>query len=219
MNRAYIRVSTKKQEEGLSLQAQKKRIKAAVNGKPLKIYQDVASGKAMKKRPQLEQMLNDMKKGDKVIVLRLDRIARSARDLLNIVERFRQRGVAFRSLSDSFNLEVPTGEFLMTILGAVAQLESKLNAQRVHEACLIAKEKGRPLGDLPYGVKLNKTGKRVANERELEVIKQMKALRQKHLGYDRIAKALNEQGCSPRRGKWWYGCVVNGILKRERRRL
>lgn len=213
MTRAYVRVSTKKQEEGLSLQAQVQRIKAAVNGQPLKIYQDVASGRYLKRRPQLLQLLVDMKKGDKVVVVRLDRIARSTKDLADMVMRFKEQGVSFSSLSDSFNLEIPTGEFLVTILGAVAQLESQMNGQRVHEACQIAKENGRILGSLPYGVKLDDSGKRIPDEAEIRVVKTMRRLRRKKLGYDRVARELNRQGYVPRRGEKFYGSVVNGILK------
>lgn len=215
MTRAYLRVSTKKQEAGLSLQAQLERIKASVNGDSLKVYQDVASGRYLKRRPQLLQLLEDVEKGDKVVVVRLDRIARSTRDLADMVMKFKERGVNFSSLSDSFNLEIPTGEFLVTILGAVAQLESQMNGQRVHEACQIAKENGRVLGSLPYGVKLDDSGKRIPDEAELEVVKAMRGLRRKKLGYDRIARELNRRGYIPRRGEKFYGSVVNGVLRRS----
>lgn len=214
MTRAYLRVSTKKQEAGLSLQAQIQRIRAAVNGQPLKIYQDVVSGRCLKRRPQLLQLLKDMKKGDKVVVVRLDRMARSTKDLADIVMKFKERDVTFSSLTDSFDLEIPTGQFLVTILGAVAQLESQMNGQRVREACQIAKENGRLLGSLPYGIKLDDSGKRIPDEAEIEVIRLMRTLRRKKLGYDRIARELNRRGYVPRRGEKFQGSVVNGILRR-----
>jgi len=66
---------------------------------------------------------------------------------------------------------------------------------------------------LPYGTKLE-NGKRIPNETEIEVIRLMKNLRRKKLGYDRIARELNRRGYIPRRGEKFYGSVVNGILSR-----
>jgi len=128
MTRVYLRVSAKKEETGLSFQSQLETIRSSINGDPLEVYQDVGSGRYVKKRLQL---LQDMKPRDKVVVPRLDRISRSLKDLTSLVEMFCQREVTFTSINESFNLETVSGKFLVNVMGAVTLFDSEINGQRV----------------------------------------------------------------------------------------
>ena len=95
MNRGYCRVSTQEQgKEGISLQMQERTIKNYLHPQPVRIYRDIGTGRNCK-RTQLQQLLKDLVKGDKVLVFRLDRISRSVCDLSNLVREFEAKRVDF----------------------------------------------------------------------------------------------------------------------------
>lgn len=136
----YARVSKTEQDAELQLRALKK---AGVR----KIYQEKRS--AVKARPQLLAMLESLREGDTVVVYKMDRLARSLRDLLNIVDRMEQAGAGFRSLTEHLDTSTPAGQMAFHMLGAVAQFERNLIRERSMAGLEVAKANGVRLGRLP----------------------------------------------------------------------
>lgn len=110
------------------------------------VYQDIASG-GDRARPELARCLERLKRGDTLVVARLDRIARSLMHLLSIVEDLEGRGVAFRSLADPFDTGSAQGRLMMQILGAFAEFERHLIRERTKAGLAIAKSKGKVAGN------------------------------------------------------------------------
>lgn len=106
-----------------------------------KVFIDRMSGKNTD-RPQLKEMMVFVRQGDTVIVESISRFARNTRDLLDLVEQLTKKGVEFVSRKENIDTTTPTGKFMLTIFGAVAELEREYILQRQAEGIAIAKEKG-----------------------------------------------------------------------------
>ena len=140
----YARVST----EGQTLDAQLQALKAA-GCETNNIFFEKITG-AHADRPQLDRLLATIDKGDVFIVSRLDRLARSTRDLLNIVAALAERGASFRSLSDSWaDTTTPHGRLILTVLDGLAEFERELIRARTGEGRARAKARGVKLGRQP----------------------------------------------------------------------
>jgi DNA invertase Pin-like site-specific DNA recombinase len=111
-------------------------------------YVDVGISGAKEKRPQLDRLVADAhrRRFDAVVVWRFDRFARSVSHLLRALETFRALGIEFVSLSEQVDTSTPTGKMIFTVLGAVAELERSLIAERVRAGLRNARAKGRRLG-------------------------------------------------------------------------
>ncbi len=111
-------------------------------------YVDVGISGAKEKRPQLDKLIADAHRRhfDAVVVWRFDRFARSVSHLLRALETFRALGIEFISLSEQVDTSTPTGKMVFTVLGAVAELERSLIAERVRAGLRNARAKGRRLG-------------------------------------------------------------------------
>lgn len=120
----YARVSTQDQRLDLQIDALRK---AGV--KPDNLHVEKVSG-ALKRRPALDLAIKDLREGDTLVVWRLDRFARSMRDLYARLDQVYAKGAHFRSLTESFDFGTVTGKFVLGILGLVAELERQLIAQR-----------------------------------------------------------------------------------------
>jgi DNA invertase Pin-like site-specific DNA recombinase len=111
-------------------------------------YVDTGISGTKEKRPELDRLLADAHKRhfDAVVVWRFDRFARSVSHLLRALETFRSLGIEFVSLSEQVDTSTPTGKMVFTVLGAVAELERSLIAERVRAGLRNARAKGRKLG-------------------------------------------------------------------------
>jgi len=111
-------------------------------------YVDAGISGAREKRPQLDRLMGDAhrRRFDAVVVWRFDRFARSVSHLLRALETFRALGIEFVSLSEQMDTSTPTGKLVFTVLGAVAELERSLVAERVRAGLRNARAKGRRLG-------------------------------------------------------------------------
>jgi len=111
-------------------------------------YVDVGISGAKEKRPELDKLMADAhrRRFDAVVVWRFDRFARSVSHLLRALEGFRSQGIEFISLSEQVDTSTPTGKMVFTVLGAVAELERSLIAERVRAGLRNARAKGRKLG-------------------------------------------------------------------------
>lgn len=134
----YIRVSTQEQN---TMRQEVLMEQLGVD----QIYIDRSSGKNAN-RPELKTMLEFVRKGDVVIVESISRFARNTKDLLELVEQLTAKGVEFISQKESIDTSTPTGKFMLTIFGAVAELEREYILQRQREGIAIAKEQGKYTG-------------------------------------------------------------------------
>lgn len=138
MKIGYIRVSTTEQNT----------IRQEVLMKELdvdEVYIDKVSGKDTK-RPKLQKMLAYVRKGDTVIVESISRFARNTRALLELIEILSSKEVVFISKKEAIDTTTPTGKFMLTIFGAVAELEREYILQRQREGIAIAKTQGKYKG-------------------------------------------------------------------------
>lgn len=126
-----------------------------------RILTDVASG-ARAHRPELDHMLDLLREGDTVVVWKLDRLGRSMQNLVDLTVTFDERGVRFRSLTESIDTSTPGGTLVFNIFGSLAQFERDLIRERTRAGLEAARTKGRK-GGRP--VKLD--GKQVREVRRL----------------------------------------------------
>ena len=112
------------------------------------VYIDRLSGKNTD-RPELKKMMDYVRKGDTVIVESISRFARNTRDLLDLVEKLSEKGVEFVSKKEAIDTTTPTGKFMLTVFGAVAELEREYILQRQQEGIAIAKAEGKYRGRKP----------------------------------------------------------------------
>ena len=112
----------------------------------VKIYREKISG-AKTDRPELGKLMRRLEEGDTVIVCRLDRLARSTRDLLNLLDQISDRGATFRSLKDAWaDTSTMHGRLLITVLGGIAQFERELIRERTSEGRTRAMARGVRFG-------------------------------------------------------------------------
>lgn len=112
------------------------------------VFIDRMSGKNTD-RPELKKIVNFVRAGDIVIVESISRFARNTRDLLELIEQLTAKGVEFISKKESINTTTPSGKFMLTIFGAVAELEREYILQRQREGIAIAKAQGIYKGRKP----------------------------------------------------------------------
>lgn len=93
-------------------------------------------------RPELQRALKRLRPGDVLVVWKLDRVARSLLDLLSIMERLKRSGAGLRSLTEPIDTSTPLGEFVIQVLGAVAQLERSMIRQRILAGQVAAYKRG-----------------------------------------------------------------------------
>ncbi len=121
-----------------------------------KVYIEKVSGKNVNDRLKLQEMLEFIREGDIVVVESISRLARNTKDLLEIVEKLKNKGVVFISKKENIDTDTPSGQFMLTIFGAVAQLERDYILQRQREGIAIAKQEGKYKGRKPIEIDQDK---------------------------------------------------------------
>ena len=134
MKIGYVRVSTKEQNT-----ARQEKVMEELGVE--KVYIDKMSGSDAK-RPELQAMMEFVREGDEVIVSEISRFARNTRDLLELVDRLREKGVDFKSMKEAIDTTTPTGKFMLTVFAAVAELEREYIKQRQREGVEAGGDKG-----------------------------------------------------------------------------
>ncbi len=137
----YVRVSTNDQNTEL----QRNALECA--GCEL-IFEDKISG-TKSDRPGLKKLLRTLSAGDTLVVWKLDRLGRSMRHLVVLVEELRERGVNFRSLTDAIDTSTPMGRFFFHVMGALAEMERELIVERTRAGFAAARQEGRNGGRKP----------------------------------------------------------------------
>lgn len=139
----YARTSTVEQVAGLDAQ-----LRDLTAAGCTKVYKEQVSS-VDATRPQLKAALDYLRDGDVFVVTKPDRLARSTRDLLDIVEGLQSRGVDVRILSMNLDTSTPTGKLILTVLGGVATFERELMLERQREGIARAKAEGKYKGRKP----------------------------------------------------------------------
>ena len=154
MKYGYARVSTEDQNPAMQLAALKKAGCA-------KVFEDEVTG-AIMKRPALTRCLKTSESGDILIVWKLDRLGRSLRDLIAMLDDFKRRGVRFRSLTEAIDTETPTGRAMWQMIGVLAELERSLIVERTRAGVKAAQKRG-----VKFGRRIKLTPDRMAHARKL----------------------------------------------------
>ena len=141
MKIGYVRVSTAEQN---TLRQEVMLRELGVD----ELFIDKASGKNTD-RPELKRMLTYVRQGDTVIVESISRFARNTKDLLDLIDQLADKKVEFVSKKESIDTTTPTGKFMLTIFGAVSELEREYILQRQQEGIAIAKTQGKYKGRKP----------------------------------------------------------------------
>jgi DNA invertase Pin-like site-specific DNA recombinase len=206
----YIRVSTTQQAtDGVSLGAQERELVSAAS---LAGYTEVEmvreegrSGKSIKGRPELRSALDRLNKGQAValFVTRVDRLARSTKDFLTIIDQANQH--SWRLVLLDLNLDTSTyqGRFVVTIMGALAEMERAIIGERQKDVHRDRRAQGKV-----WGVDLGPKSKI-----PLEVMERIRDMREKGMSYHAIATQLNGEGIpTALNGKSWHASTVRKAL-------
>lgn len=137
----YARVSTDDQDAALQTDA-------LTSAGCLRVFKDKASG-SLAKRPQLDRMLDQLRPGDVIVVWRLDRLGRSLKNLITLVEDLADREIGFRSLSESIDTTTANGKLFFSVMGALAEFERDLIRERTLAGLKAARARGRVGGRPP----------------------------------------------------------------------
>ncbi len=222
---AYIRVSTDKQaEHGVSLDAQRAKVEAYAALYDLELVSievDAgASAKTLSGRPALERSLGMLVRGEAeaLLVVKLDRLTRSVRDLGDLVDRYFSSGRwALLSVSEQIDTRSAAGRLVLNVLASVAQWEREATGERT-SAALAHKRANHEYtgGRLPYGWTLDEDGVTLLpHAGEQRVVRAARTLREAGLSLRKVGAALAERGLLPRSGGSWHAKTVRDLLGAE----
>lgn len=172
-------------------------------------------------RPALKALLAELSPGDTLIIYRLDRLARSLRDLMNIVSDLSARGIGFKSLSDPVDTNSPQGMFAMQVLGAAAELERALIKERTRSGLERARREGRQPGNPglknadPAAVRKIKQAKDAAHMEKLhaEAIQWLPEVQRMRpqLPWEAVLNAINARQTKQGGAHWTMGRLKRAV--------
>jgi DNA invertase Pin-like site-specific DNA recombinase len=154
MTYGYARVSTEDQAEHMQ-------VSALLNVGCLKVFTDRLSG-ATADRPALKRCLKTLREGDTLVVWKLDRLTRSLKDLIAMLDELRARGVHFRSLTEAIDTETPAGRAMWQMIGVFAEMERSFISERTKAGVKAARKRG-----VRFGRKRILTGKQLTHAQKL----------------------------------------------------
>lgn len=214
----YIRVSTEDQaREGVSLAAQEARLRAFCTGTDRQlddIITDAGISAKNTDRPGLQRILEGVRSGEVgcVLVLKLDRLTRSIRDLADLIELFAKHDVAFVSVQESLDTGSAAGRMITNLLGVLAQFEREQVAERTAFALAHKRQSKRVYGRVPFGYE-RKGDQLIPVAAEQRALKHIRKMDAQGVSYRRIAAWLSENGCTPKNGaKVWHAASVRKLL-------
>ena len=180
----YLRVSTQRQVDvkAGSLDTQEDKLASFVNlknsaeeeWKVVKVYREEGRSGKNTDRPQLQELVSDIKRGliNTVLVVRIDRITRSSLDFYKLFELFQEHDIDFISLNESFDTSTPTGRVIIKIIVALAELEREQTSERIKSKMQWRAEKGLWNGGIPLGYDIDPENKGILiiNSEEAELV-------------------------------------------------
>jgi len=231
----YLRVSTDKQDNSADAQDRKIRLNAAAREdfELIEVISDVDEFSGNLNRPGIQRVLEMVhaKEIDAVIVTKLDRLTRSTRDAIDLIELFGKKGVALISITESLDTESPIGRFVVRLMASIGELEREMIGARTSEGLQNIKAQGFPAGPAPYGwmsqprsssEKADKIRKPLLkNPEEQKIMARITELHAQKKSWPYIAHRLNYEGHRTRSGgEWVYQAVhriyTKVIMKRDK---
>jgi DNA invertase Pin-like site-specific DNA recombinase len=216
---AYTRVSGQIQADNTSLGVQQDKIDGyckAFGHEIAATYSEVCSGADLESRPKFQQLLRDLPDYDGMIVANLDRVGRSANDILNITADFDRRDKVLIVIDYQLDTSTPTGKLMRTMLAGLAEFERDMIKQRCQAGIEAKKQAGQYYGGAPpYGYKAL-DGALVEDEFEQSVLAKMKSHRKSGKSYRAVTEWLNDNGFTTRKGHQWYETSVKRAIKGNR---
>ncbi|MFZ2957681.1 MAG: recombinase family protein [Candidatus Ozemobacteraceae bacterium] len=217
----YIRVSTEEQaESGLSLAHQRAKIEAysmAMDLELVAVLEDAGKSAKNLNRPGMSKALEMIrtKEADALIILKLDRLTRSVKDLGLLVETFEKTGAALISVQDSINTTTAAGRLVLNVLGSVAQWEREAIGERTAAALSVKRERGEKTGGTaPYGYDLAENGRSlVPNTREQKALLVMRRLRSRGLSLRKVGAELTRRGIPTKTGGAWQAMTIKNLCE------
>jgi site-specific DNA recombinase len=214
----YVRVSTQEQaDEGVSLAAQSSRIGAycaARSWDAAEVVHDPAVSAKSLKRPGMAKVLAGIRDGsiERVIVVKLDRLTRTAKDQAELIDLCVKHGVALVSITEVLDTSTATGRMFLGFRGLISQWEREIIGERTAEMLGYKRQQRNAYGRTPFGW-------RREDDCLVEVPAEQAALADAHrmdragASYREIGAMLTERGVMPHRGKAWYASSVSAVLR------
>ena len=215
----YIRVSGKKQrDDGLSLGVQENMIRDYCKMFDLDLIDvkcDTVSGKNIKKRPALKQILELVSKGKvaDLVIVKLDRLARNVRQTYEIAELLKTNNCNLHAVTDKIDTSTAMGKAFFGITAVFAEMERELIAERTKIVLDGKRANGEVIGTIPYGYK--REGEKLAvNNDEQQVIARIKDLRSQGLSFAKISKQLIKESIRNRNNTPFPPMQIRALILR-----
>lgn len=164
------------------------------------------SGKTLE-RPSAKELLNTVKRGDTIVVYRLDRLTRSVRDINAVLDL----GVTLVSITESLDTSTAAGRMVINMIATFAQYERELIVERTTASLARKRQQGSTYCFAPFGYR-NVEGRLMPLANEQALIDQMTAMRAGGSSYEAVAKMANASRIKPHRGKMWYAASIKAVL-------
>lgn len=218
---SYLRLSTDEDKQSNSFEIQEQVITkyAKDNGLEsiIKTFKDTKSGAKLEQRFGLMELLNTIKKNDKVIVHKIDRLSRDVLQMGWIRTEIARKGVELVIIDTKSDSNDPMSNLMEQIVTAFASYEREMIKSRIQATMNLKKSKGHKLGgSVPFGFNVNEEGKvkvLIKNEEEQKVIQSIKRYKSKGLSLGAIAKKLNEKGITTKNDKEFQSMQVKRIVE------
>ncbi|MCL2577919.1 MAG: recombinase family protein [Defluviitaleaceae bacterium] len=220
----YLRVSTEEQaKEGYSIRAQEEKLRAYTMIKEwllFDVYSDEGiSGKDIDGRPEIKRLLDDVKSGkvNNVLVYKIDRLTRSTKNLIELVDLFNQHNCAFNSLNESIDTASATGRMFLKIVGIFAEFERENLAERVRMGVERKAREGYSVSNFSQSYGYNReNGNKIQeiNHEEANIVKRIFSM-YLHDDYNirKITQTLNAENISSKMGRRWTDNTVKKVLE------
>ena len=219
----YLRVSTEEQaKEGFSLGAQRQALEdhcMIYDYQIAKVYTDDGYSGRNTKRPAYKQMMEEIDSWDSILVLKMDRIHRNTRNFIEMMDLLKKRHKGFISMQEKLDTETAMGNFFMTLMQSIAQLESEQIGERTRfgmkqkaESLSMNDDGKRTMGFTPpFGYRIE-DGKLADDYDEQEIVSLIFELYANDETMDSICYSLNRQGLLTRKGNPWNKYNLRNIL-------
>lgn len=217
----YMRVSTEEQaKDGFSIHAQKEKLTSYCKINDWEVFDyyidDGISGKNIKDRPEVSRLIEDVKDGkvNNILIYKLDRLTRSVKDLISLIELFDEHNCNFNSVTEKLDTSNAVGRMFIKIIGIFAEFERENLAERVSFGYEQKTREGNytnTQGVNGYDYIVGK-GDLVVNEEEKEFVNRIYKMYLNGNSMQKIARIFNNEKIPTKRGGYWSGSTIKSIL-------
>lgn len=210
----YCRVSTLEQKEhGYSIEEQERKLKqfCEINDwNVADVFVDAGFSGAKRDRPELQRMMNDIKRFDLILVYKLDRLTRNVRDLLDLLEIFEQNNIAFRSATEVYDTSTAMGRLFVTLVGAMAEWERETIRERTQMGRRSAARKGLAKTTPPFYY--DRVDDKFVPNKYKKVVRYAVDEVLKGISLREVVRRLNNSNIKPPSGKVWHRSAIHHAL-------